>query len=304
MRWVLVAFLLSLVATGAFAALSLTGAGDTKSPVSTAASYTGPGNVVSGASGWWGFRAYNAAYATGSNNAINIRRTSDNTTSNIVILSNGNLDTATASTFCNATSCFLTEAYDQSGNARHQSQATAANQPQLKFNCIGSLPCMQFTGALFLGSATIPALTQPITYSVVAERTSNVAFDSLLSAFAGSAGAVMQGNSTSANSWRGYAGNAVPFSPSDNAAHNVQMVFNGTGGAVNLDGTDTTSVNYGTQAGQTGIAIGSDVSGGGGGHWNGYAMELGYWNNLGFSSTQRGNVCHNQFTYWGTATSC
>jgi hypothetical protein len=62
-------------------------------------SYQGPGNIVSGATAFYGLRAYNAAYATGSNNAINVRRASDNSTSNIVILSNGNLDVATAASF-------------------------------------------------------------------------------------------------------------------------------------------------------------------------------------------------------------
>ena len=67
--------------------------------VSVAAAYTGPGDVVSGALGWWGLRAYNMAYATGSNNAANIRRASDNSTTNIVILSSGAFDIATANTF-------------------------------------------------------------------------------------------------------------------------------------------------------------------------------------------------------------
>ena len=67
--------------------------------VSVAAAYTGPGDVVSGALGWWGLRAYNMAYATGSNNAANIRRASDNSTMNIVILSSGAFDIATANTF-------------------------------------------------------------------------------------------------------------------------------------------------------------------------------------------------------------
>lgn len=61
--------------------------------------YTGPGDVVSGAKVWWGLRAYNAAYATGSNPAVTVRRASDNTTQNINILSNGNLDVASANTF-------------------------------------------------------------------------------------------------------------------------------------------------------------------------------------------------------------
>ena len=68
-------------------------------PAPGAPSYTGPGDVVSGATAWYGLRAYNAAYATGSNNAVNIRRASDNTTSNIVILANGSLDTVTAASF-------------------------------------------------------------------------------------------------------------------------------------------------------------------------------------------------------------
>ena len=67
--------------------------------VASGATYVGPGDIVSGATAWYGLRAYNAAYATGSNNAINVRRASDNTTSNIVILANGNLDIATANAF-------------------------------------------------------------------------------------------------------------------------------------------------------------------------------------------------------------
>jgi hypothetical protein len=62
-------------------------------------SYTGPGDIVSGATAWYGLRAYNAAYATGSNNAVNYRRASDNSTQNGVILSNGKFDIATANTF-------------------------------------------------------------------------------------------------------------------------------------------------------------------------------------------------------------
>lgn len=61
--------------------------------------YNGPGDVVSGSNAWYGLRAYNAAYATGSNNAAQLRRASDNTTSNIVILSSGDFDTASAVTF-------------------------------------------------------------------------------------------------------------------------------------------------------------------------------------------------------------
>ena len=41
-----------------------------------AAAYAGPGNVISGASAWWGLRGYSAA-AVGAN-AVQLRRDSDN----------------------------------------------------------------------------------------------------------------------------------------------------------------------------------------------------------------------------------
>ena len=81
------------------AQIALTGAGTGGTVISGGSTYTGPGDVVSGATAFYGLRAYNAAYATGSNNALNVRRASDNSTSNIVILANGNLDIATANTF-------------------------------------------------------------------------------------------------------------------------------------------------------------------------------------------------------------
>lgn len=62
--------------------------------------FTGAGDIVSGATAWYGFRGYSAAVAaTGTQKAINVRRQSDNTTSDILILTNGNLDTTTANSF-------------------------------------------------------------------------------------------------------------------------------------------------------------------------------------------------------------
>ena len=83
----------------ATAQLLTTGAGCQPAVCASGSTYQGPLDVVSGATAWYGLRGASAAYSTGSNNAINIRRASDNSTSNIVILSNGNLDTATAATF-------------------------------------------------------------------------------------------------------------------------------------------------------------------------------------------------------------
>src|ERR1700674_4751869 len=65
-----------------------------------AAAYTGPGDIVASATAWYGLRAYNAAVAaTGTQKAVNIRRASDNTTADEVILTTGAFDIASANTF-------------------------------------------------------------------------------------------------------------------------------------------------------------------------------------------------------------
>ena len=105
--------------------------------------YVGPGDIVSGATAWYGLRAYSAAVAaTGTQKAINIRRASDNTTKDILIRKSGNLDTPTAATFCASTTCYVTKWYDQSGGGHDMTQATAANQPELILSALNGLPAI------------------------------------------------------------------------------------------------------------------------------------------------------------------
>ncbi len=69
-------------------------------PVASAPTYTGPGDVVSGATAFYGMRGYSAAFASpGTGKAINYRRASDNATQDGVILVNGNFDIASYNTF-------------------------------------------------------------------------------------------------------------------------------------------------------------------------------------------------------------
>lgn len=63
-------------------------------------------------------------------NAMRVRRSSDNTEQDIGF--NGSeLDTSALTSFCSGTNGFVTTWYDQSGNSRNATQATAANQPRI-----------------------------------------------------------------------------------------------------------------------------------------------------------------------------
>lgn len=62
---------------------------------------------------------------------------------------------------------------DSSGNARHATQATGANQPLYKTNILNGKPVARFDGTDSLATASFTAITQPTTIFVVAStRTS------------------------------------------------------------------------------------------------------------------------------------
>lgn len=63
--------------------------------------------------------------------ALRVRRSNDNAQQDIGFDSLGNLDEAALTAFVGANSAFVTTWYDQSGNARHATQTTAANQPRI-----------------------------------------------------------------------------------------------------------------------------------------------------------------------------
>lgn len=66
-------------------------------------------------------------------NAFRVRRSSDNAEQDIGFVNN-EVDTASLLTFCGAGNGFVVTLYDQSGNVRDVTQATAGSQPQ----CVGS----------------------------------------------------------------------------------------------------------------------------------------------------------------------
>lgn len=258
-------------------------------------SYQGPGDVVSGAYGWWGLRAYSSAQCTGLVKSINVRRASDNATMDIVILSNGNLDTATLSTFLTSTTGFITTWYEQSGGGGPDlTQAVSGSQPQIILTGgFGSLPTLVGNGTALLGGV-ITSQAQPYTVSFVAQRTSafttigNIGGNSLGTTF-------LFGASNSANTWRMSSGTMATFTASDSVGHTFQLTFNGTSSSACVDGTPTT-VSAGTNA--TGVATLQVLGLTAGLPFRGILGEFGFWD-LGFNSTQQTNMDTNQSNYWG-----
>lgn len=75
----------------------------------------------------YSFRKLSSTY---SGNAIQVRRSNDNTTQNIGFVG-GELDTASLKTFVGSNTGYITIWYDQSGNGTNLSQASQSNQPRI-----------------------------------------------------------------------------------------------------------------------------------------------------------------------------
>lgn len=276
--------------------------------------YTGPGDIASGATGYWGLRSYTAAYAAGNGKAVNIRRISDSTATDITVLANGSLDVATAATFCAATTCFVTKAYDQTGNGHDMAQATAAQQPQLLFNCLATQPCMYFSpidpfasdfssefgptgsGPSWLETTLSAPLAQPFTVSSEAERVSTTTENDILGGF-GAGNGVTLGFNASANTVFQYAGSAlVTATATDAAPHALQFVVNGASSSLSVDGTITGSLAPGANALQVRVSIGADAFDGSN-YLQGYVGEVGLWPSA-LSTGVQGTLSTNQAAFW------
>jgi hypothetical protein len=270
--------------------------------------YTGPGDIVS-FTAWYGLRAYSQAIVTAGTQAlVNLQRTSDSHTCDIIVSASGGLgntancstggDNGTAAaTWCNATTCNVLIAYDQTGGGRPMNNYDTA-QP-LIFNCFGSLPCIQLSSGHYLqttGNYT-PA-TGVVSISAVGERSTGTnGFMIVLTEDGGTSGNQLV-TKASSNAWvMGPAGLGITGTASDAAVHAANGVINGGSSALNIDGTETTgTVNGVTSAGQIAIA-GAAAN----------VLEEGEWgflDNSAVSSGTRTSLCHNQYLYWTTATSC
>lgn len=267
----------------------------------TPSSYIGPGDIeASGSTGFYlGLRAWNNAAAVAHTAAAELERASDDTTKVIDVLSSGEFDTATATTFCTGTTCSVIELYDQTGNGHNATQATLADAPTLTFNCLNtSLPCMSFSGSQYLTGSY--SFTPDGSYMWTAERT-NSSQGIVFSGGGFDIGAV--GFYSTANTI--YLGGTAVLtlgSVADNAWHAMQAVMPGNSGTSYLyaDGTGTNTTAIGSSGTST-FTIGAspsdtDILEGG-------LAEV-YYIESDLTTAQIGQLCHNQYQFWATSVSC
>lgn len=283
--------------------------------VAAGGGYTGPGDIVSGASLWVGLRAYTAAIAAAATQKlINIRNTATSETCDVIVATNGGFGKVancsasssgdTVAVFCaeSSGSCAVTEAYDQSGNGLDVSQSTAADQPSLLlsgcgFTFGGGGPCVSFPGVASNGLISSGTVTYVTALSVFATANwaaagdvtgQHTAFDMELN----------YGSSIAGNI--GYdVGNAYVYLAASTSTWLAVVGVGSTTTNQALVGANGTNANGTTAALSNNSTVQWGMRSNGAAPMNGMSTEAGHWNSLQFNSTQITNLTSNTRTYWG-----
>lgn len=242
-------------------------------------------------SGAYSLRKLRSAYA---GPAVKLQRV-DTTTQDIGFTATGDFDTATATAFC-TTACAVQTWYDQSGNARHLVQATAASQPAFIFNCNGSLPCARSTGAVTQVVSAAVAVTPSavaVSISSVGNMTSSGGGSSECWWFRQNAANNRQ-QAFGLNWFTSATGNIqmVP-GPALNVWHSQQGVINGAASVFNVDGVEVTgTLTTITTSGAHQIG-GNNIAG----TTCSYAESI-VWDGYALTPAERTALGTNQKNYW------
>jgi hypothetical protein len=296
--FVIATFLLCATAAQA----QLVGEGVLRKVPSSGSSYTGPGDVVSGAAAWWGLRAYNGTYAASLGKIANVCTPSDVTCADVKANASGNFNLAgTPSLTCNNSTsiCTIKTFYDQIGGgctgavACDLVQATIASRAVLTINAVASLPCATFSGSASYSVMNTFAASSaaPNTWSSVGEHT-----DSSRGDFLENNNDNMFNYWPSTNTFGMYGGTELDATAADSSFHSLTTIFNGASSKNVPDGS-ATSGNAGASSITTG---GSPSIGFAGGGTNKFVFcEGGLWTGVSFNAGQLTSMSSNQHTYWG-----
>jgi hypothetical protein len=261
--------------------------------------YQGPGDVVSGATSFYGLRAYNCV--TAQNKVMVIRRISDGVFADVHTLQNGSLDTTSASTFCTGTTCTVPIIYDQTNNGHDVVQVTPAYQPRLSFSCLGAKPCLVFNGFYqFAVGNVLGAIPLPFSTVWVAERTAAFTSSQAVASISATFNDYTSGWASSANGGLLSCG-GINLGPtqSDSTWHTRGDICNSTAVTAYVDGVSTAG-GAGSGPGirsDSVIALGV-LNQGPQAYFSGNSSEFGFWT-ISFTGLQATHLCQNQQAFYG-----
>lgn len=228
------------------------------------------------------------------NKAVNIVRASDSATSDIGFLASGSPDVATATTFCNATTCKVTTWYTQCGS-RNLAQSTDANRPNFIFTCLGAFPCLRATAAaqLVSSAANFTPATGVVSLSAVVNRSSGtgLTYHAVENGFTGNR--LHSRSATAGLALTGGTSGQIATTSTEGSWHAAVGTINGASSGFNVDGTDTT----GTVTGNTTAGLIVSVQGAASTTIN--DVEAAVWDNVALSASQRSYLTTNQRAAWG-----
>jgi hypothetical protein len=271
--------------------------------------YQGPGDLASGATGWWGLRAYNSAYAATLSPSVVLQRASDNTLQTINVTATGDFNLTAAQNFCSNTTCTIEEWFDQSGAGHNMVQTTVADQAQLVFNCNNTNPstlttatpgkvCAYFNGTSDAYTTTFSAPTpQPFTLQAVYQKTNFTVTSggALISTYPETNGSSNLAEGNAAETAQMYSNPTNSLPPADSYVFiSLTGVYNGAS-SVGYQNGFTYPESIGTSALGTTVNLGSNN--GGGQYLIGYLDEAAVWP-TGLTAAQAAAVQTNQRLYW------
>lgn len=280
------------------------------------AAYQGPGNVVSGATAWWGLRAYSLAKAGTA--AINL---CDDTGANCSdVLTDGttgrlaNPGTHGVNDCSTSGTCRIATFYDQAGTncagvvACNVTQATNGSRAVLIWSCINTLPCARFSGGQsYTSTANVGAtINQPYAFSATSTRTANFTTAQLILQ-------VIAGSQLSfralANAVAMFAGTGGQFiaNISDSNWHAINSTYNGASSVLFCGGTAGTNCSAGGTSNPISPGANTLPSGNtyqlghnsGANFLSGDIGEAGIWPLDFTASSRQTNMNANQIAFWG-----
>lgn len=282
---------------------------------SAGTSYTGPGDIVSSASGFWGLRGYNAAF----NGAV--ANICDNSTGAVcadVTWAAGVLTFPTiGGVACNnTTKCEIKTLYDQSGSlacaASTNCDVTRAHgtrpiliMPAASNGCpTDSFPCISFSGAQCLKSTNNLTLSQPFSAITTFKNSGASGYNGVVFGPEVTDIRLPGANHSATNQITVYAGGTpAVVTATDGNWHAAQSVVNNTTSSSNADSSGSGSVSVGTRTfSAEKIDLGSNSNSSAncndGRPFNGTAVEWGLWG-VAFSTGNITSLNSNAHSYWG-----